>query len=49
MSLLNQQTIKTVIVEDQHDIREGLAILINGTDGYQCAGAYYSMEVERYL
>ncbi len=44
MSLLNQQTIKTVIVEDQHDIREGLAILINGTDGYQCAGAYYSME-----
>lgn len=44
MSLLNQQTIKTVIVEDQSDIREGLAMLINGTEGYQCAGAYYCME-----
>jgi DNA-binding NarL/FixJ family response regulator len=44
MSLLNQQTIKAVIVEDQRDIREGLATLINGTEGYQCAGAYYSME-----
>jgi DNA-binding NarL/FixJ family response regulator len=44
MSLLNQQTIKAVIVEDQRDIREGLAMLINGTEGYQCAGAYYCME-----
>jgi hypothetical protein len=33
MSLLNQQTIKTMIVEDQGDIREGLKMLINGTEG----------------
>jgi DNA-binding NarL/FixJ family response regulator len=44
MSLLNQHTIKAVIVEDQSDIREGLAMLIDGTEGYHCAGAYYSME-----
>jgi DNA-binding NarL/FixJ family response regulator len=44
MSLINQSTIKTVIVEDQPDIREGLCILINGTEGYHCTGTYSSME-----
>jgi DNA-binding NarL/FixJ family response regulator len=44
MSPLNQPAIKTVIVEDQRDIREGLGILINATEGYLCAGAYGSME-----
>ena len=32
------------IIEDQHDIREGLRVLINGTPGFRCTGAYSSME-----
>src|SRR6266481_8591325 len=35
---------KVAIVEDQRDIREGLASLIKFTDGYQCTGSYRSME-----
>jgi len=37
-------SIRVAIVEDQRDIREGLTTLINGTTGYQCTGAYRSME-----
>lgn len=36
--------IRTAIVEDQREIREGLAVLINGTPGYRCTGSYGSME-----
>jgi len=36
--------IKVAIIEDRRDIREGLAVLINGTDGYRCANAFRSME-----
>ena len=36
--------IRTAIVEDRRDIREGLSVLINGTPGYACAGSYGSME-----
>ena len=36
--------IRVAIVEDQRDIREGLALLIGGTRGYSCTGAYASME-----
>lgn len=36
--------IKTAIVEDMRDIREGLATLINFTDGFTCTGSYRSME-----
>ena len=32
------------IIEDQHDIREGLRVLIDGTPGFRCTGAYGSME-----
>jgi DNA-binding NarL/FixJ family response regulator len=32
------------IIEDQHDVREGLRVLIDGTPGFRCAGAYGSME-----
>lgn len=39
-----QKVIKTAIVEDIRDIREGLATLINFTDGFNCAGSYRSME-----
>ncbi len=37
-------TIKTAIVEDMRDIREGLATLINFTEGFICTGSYRSME-----
>lgn len=37
-------TIRIAIVEDQREIREGLAQLINATNGYRCTGAYGSME-----
>ncbi len=36
--------IKVAIVEDQRDIREGLASLIKFTNGYQCIGSFRSME-----
>lgn len=36
--------ITVVIIEDRHELREGLAILINGTKGFQCVGSYASME-----
>jgi DNA-binding NarL/FixJ family response regulator len=38
------EIIKTAIVEDRRDLREGLALLINGTPGYQCVGSFRSME-----
>jgi len=44
MDLADNGVIKAAIVEDQRDIREGLAMLINGTTGYRCAGSYRSME-----
>lgn len=37
-------TIKIAIVEDLREIREGLARLINATDGFRCTGVYASME-----
>jgi len=36
--------IKVAIVEDRREIRQGLAMLIGGTDGFRCTGSYGSME-----
>ena len=36
--------IRVVLIEDLREVREGLAALINGTRGFHCVGAYYSME-----
>lgn len=36
--------VRVVIIEDLREVREGLAILINGTSGFQCVGSYRSME-----
>ena len=33
-----------VIIEDMRDVREGLSVLINGTAGFRCTGAYRTME-----
>jgi len=36
--------INVAIIEDNNTIREGLAALINGTDGYKCVGSYADAE-----
>lgn len=36
--------INVVIVEDNITIREGIAALINGTDGYKCVGSFNDAE-----
>jgi DNA-binding NarL/FixJ family response regulator len=41
---LTVRPIKAAIIEDSRDIREGLAVLINGTEGYRCVHAFRSME-----
>ena len=38
------EEIKVAIVEDRREIREGLAMLISGTEGYRCTGSFRSME-----
>jgi DNA-binding NarL/FixJ family response regulator len=38
------EVIKTAVIEDIKDIREGLTTLINFTDGFRCTGSYRSME-----
>jgi hypothetical protein len=30
--------IKVAVIEDRREIREGLKMLINGTDSYRCTG-----------
>ena len=36
--------IKVAVIEDRREIRDGLAALINGTEGYCCTAAFRSME-----
>ena len=36
--------INVAIVEDNNTIREGLAALINGTEGYDCIGSFIDCE-----
>jgi DNA-binding NarL/FixJ family response regulator len=36
--------ISVAIIEDQREVREGVAVLINGTKGYRCTASYRSME-----
>jgi DNA-binding NarL/FixJ family response regulator len=37
-------TIRVGIIEDQADVREGLAMLIGDSEGFECAGVWASME-----
>lgn len=37
--------ISVVIIEDNHDIRQALYSLINGSNGYSCVGAYDNAEL----
>ena len=36
--------IKIAIIEDLREVRDGLAMLINGTTGFRCTGSFRSME-----
>jgi DNA-binding NarL/FixJ family response regulator len=38
------EEIKVAIIEDEREVREGLAMLINGTNGFTCTGSYRSAE-----
>jgi DNA-binding NarL/FixJ family response regulator len=42
--VLPADVIRVAIVEDDRGTREGLAMLIDGTPGYTCAGAFGSVE-----
>ena len=44
MTAPGDTTIRVAIVEDRREIREGLAMIINGTPGFSCTGAYRTME-----
>jgi DNA-binding NarL/FixJ family response regulator len=41
---LQPAIIKVAIVEDRREIRDALTMLINGTEGFRCCGAYRTME-----
>ena len=36
--------VRVGIVEDRREIRQGLALLIDGTDGFECVGSWGNME-----
>jgi DNA-binding NarL/FixJ family response regulator len=38
------KTISVALIEDVRQVREGLAVLVDGTPGFRCSGAYRSME-----
>lgn len=40
----NSQLIRVAIVDDEHPIRKGLSLILNGTPGFCCVGAYRSVE-----
>ena len=44
METAQQNPVKVAIIEDRREIREGLTMMINFTDGFQCNGSYRSME-----
>ncbi|HEV8145501.1 MAG TPA: response regulator transcription factor [Bryobacteraceae bacterium] len=41
---LPDQTIRVAIIEDQRELREGLAVLVGEAEGLRCIGAFRSME-----
>ncbi len=40
----NGDLIRVAIIEDEREVREGLALLIGGTRGFSCAGKFRSVE-----
>ena len=44
MDETDDKPIRTMIIEDQRDLREALSTLINYTPGFRCTGTFRSME-----
>ena len=44
LTAATSKIIKTAVIEDVREIREGLATLINFTEGFTCTGSYRSVE-----
>jgi DNA-binding NarL/FixJ family response regulator len=44
MVAADDNAIKVILIEDMRDVREGLAMLINGSPGFRCAAAFRTME-----
>jgi DNA-binding NarL/FixJ family response regulator len=44
MTTPSRSLARVAIIEDRRELRDGLAMLIGGTDGFQCTGTYRSME-----
>ena len=38
------KTINVAIIEDRRELRDGLSMLINGTDGFKCSAKFGLME-----
>jgi DNA-binding NarL/FixJ family response regulator len=36
--------LRVAVIEDEREVREGLAVLINGTSGFRCSGTFRSVE-----
>src|SRR5882672_4210567 len=41
---ISTPALEVAIIEDRQEIRDGLAALIGGTEGFRCAALYRSME-----
>jgi len=39
-----EDPVRVVVIEDLLEVREGLALLINGTGGFECTGQFRTME-----
>jgi DNA-binding NarL/FixJ family response regulator len=44
METAKQNPVTVAIIEDRREIRDGLTMMINFTDGFKCTGSYRSME-----
>lgn len=44
LAMSENKIIKTIIIEDQRDLREGLQTLMNFSPGFKCLGAFRTME-----
>ena len=44
MQMSSTAPVRVALIEDQRDMREGLAFLINGIAGFRCVGAFRSVE-----
>ena len=44
MNVSSEKVIKVMLVEDLRDVRDGLAVLINGSPGFRCVASFRTME-----